>query len=534
MPANALLQSLELTGIDIGTFSTSITDYAAWVPSTTTSTTVTAAAASTGATVTIDPADDDTGTAGHQISLATGKNAITVTVTNGTLTKTYTAVITRSTAATLSDKADLAALAIADSDVDVSNSAVTEYTANVPNSASSPTVTATGDDTNAIITIDPADADTGTTGHQVSLAEGANTITIAVEATDGTTKTYTITVNRASSADFGWDPTSDIHALLTSTSRDPWGLWSDGTTMWLADWRDEKLYAYDLATGARKPTSDINTLDDAGNHHPTGLWSDGTIMWVADSWVEKLYAYDLATGARKPTSDINTLDDAGNNSAMGLWSDGTTIWVADKVDDYIYAYDLATGARQPDLDLGTLAAAGNQDPVGIWSDGATMWVADGEGQKLYAYDLATGARQSDLDFDTLAAEGNQDPRGIWSNGSTMWVADDDNYRIYAYNMPANALLQSLGFTGIDIGFSPGRQSYAVRVPSTTTSTTVTADAAFTGATVAIVPADTDTGTAGHQISLATGDNTVTFTVTERHPHQDLHRGHHPNHLRDPV
>ena len=30
------------------------------------------------------------------------------------------------------------------------------------------------------------------------------------------------------------------------------GLWSDGTTMWVADNSDDKIYAYDLAAGARR------------------------------------------------------------------------------------------------------------------------------------------------------------------------------------------------------------------------------------------------------------------------------------------
>ena len=367
-----MLQSLELTGIDIG-FSPGRPDYAVRVPSTTTSTVVTAAA-STGATVTIDPADADTQTEGHQISLATGDNTVTVTVTEGADTTTYTAVITRTTFATLSDNADLATLAIADSDIGTCLTApVTEYTANVPNSASSPTVTATSDDANAIITIDPADADTGTAGHQVSLAEGANTVTVAVEATDGTTKTYTITVNRASAADFGWSVLPDFKDLAAGngTSR---AIWSNGTTMWVTN-LSGRLFAYDLSTMAPDPAKDIAALAGAGNRNANGLWSNGTTIWVSDDADDKIYAYDLATGDRQPDRDINNLGRANNNHAKGLWSNGTTMWVADHADNKIYAYDLATGARQRNRDINNLDDAGNQRAAGLWSDGTTMWVA---------------------------------------------------------------------------------------------------------------------------------------------------------------
>ena len=125
---------------------------------------------------------------------------------------------------------------------------------------------------------------------------------------------------------------------------------------------------------ARDPAEDFNTL--ALNTYPEGIWSDGTTMWVADSFDDKIYAYSLATKARDSGKDFDTLAAAGNNNPTGIWSDGTTMWVADSLDDKIYAYSLATKARDSGKDFDTLAGAGNNNPGGIWSDGTTMWVAD--------------------------------------------------------------------------------------------------------------------------------------------------------------
>ena len=58
----------------------------------------------------------------------------------------------------------------------------------------------------------------------------------------------------------------------------------------------------------RDPDKDFNTLSAAGNDRPEGLWSDGITMWVADYSDEKLYAYDMATKARDPGKDFNTLE----------------------------------------------------------------------------------------------------------------------------------------------------------------------------------------------------------------------------------
>ena len=125
--------------------------------------------------------------------------------------------------------------------------------------------------------------------------------------------------------------------------------------------------------GIRDPDKDFNTLSAAGNNEPYGLWSDGTTMWVAD-WLDgKIYAYSMATRERDPGRDFDTLLAAGNDSPRGLWSDGTTMWVADFADRKVYAYSMATRGHDPDKDFDAVRAAGS---AGLWSDGVTMWVAD--------------------------------------------------------------------------------------------------------------------------------------------------------------
>ncbi len=65
--------------------------------------------------------------------------------------------------------------------------------------------------------------------------------------------------------------------------------------MWVADYVDNKLYAYNLSTKSRDSSKDINTPRAAGNEAPYSMWSDGTTMWVLDSGNagdDKIYAYD--------------------------------------------------------------------------------------------------------------------------------------------------------------------------------------------------------------------------------------------------
>ena len=124
--------------------------------------------------------------------------------------------------------------------------------------------------------------------------------------------------------------------------------------------------------GRRAAGKDFDTLDAAGNGDPEGIWSDGTTMWVADDpWFgEKVYAYNLSTMARDAGKDIDVLELAGNDNPEDIWSNGTTMWVADYTDDKLYAYDMDQKDRDPGKDVNALEAAGNIHPQGIWSDGS--------------------------------------------------------------------------------------------------------------------------------------------------------------------
>ena len=263
---------------------------------------------------------------------------------------------------------------------------------------------------------------------------------------DGTARPTTPAPSNA----FTRNPAADFDGLQSAGNTLPLGIWSDGETMWVVDYIEEKIYAYDLATKARVPGKDFDTLKAAGNAWPQGIWSDGTTMWAADFIEEKIYAYDLAIKARVPDKDFDTLKAAGNTWPQGIWSDGTTMWVVDYLEKKIYAYDLATKARVPGKDFDTLKASGNISPQGIWSDGTTMWVADSYYDKVYAYDMATKTRVPAREFNTLEAAGNWIPRGIWSDGATMWAADSQDAKIYAYRVPVAVVFGNPNWTSVQL------------------------------------------------------------------------------------
>ena len=367
-----------------------------------------------------------------------------------------------------------------------------------------------------------ADADAGTTGHQVALAVGLTTFKVKV--TDGAeTETYRVVMERDSDQTWGWTPTRDFNTLVAAGNRRSTGIGGNATTLWVADDEDDKIYAYTLATGLRDTNREFNlhNFDD----RPRGMWSDSTTLWVADEAFNQVFAFALATGNRNSGSDVVLSSD--NSNTRGIWSDGTTLWVADSTDDKIYAYALSGGKRQDGTDGTTNMEfpldSDNANPYGIWSDGTTMWVLDSSDAKAYAYALSGGTRQDgtgdteDLDFDLYSANGN--PTGIWSVGTTLWVGDPTDDKIYSYNAPepaavsSDATLSELLLSGVTFTppFASGTITYEADVVSSVSSTTVTATPTHAGAKVVFKLGGVvdDDGT----VNLAAGANVITVEVT---------------------
>ena len=410
-----------------------------------------------------------------------------------------------------------------------------------------------GDDVGAALTATDVDGDTltyGLTGAaasdfeideqtgQITVAEGAAlnvalspyTVTVTADDRQGETAMVEVTITvtagpviiitggggggpsgpsgpTPSEVDFEWTVTRDIEQLDGGNDRAT-GVWSDGTTLWVADNADgagDAVYAYDRDSGERLEEREFALHET--NRAPRGFWSDRSVVWVSDSGRERLFAYDLATGERLEEREFALA--AGNSDARGIWSDEETMWVLDGRTDALFAYALASGELLAEYALDSA----NDDPRGIWSDGVTIWVSDHGAKRLIAYrlpvlpdaetdpgeeDADDDARElervSDEEFTELSKASNNSPRGIWSDGDVMYVADESDDRVYSYNMPdaIDARLASLTLSGVDIGeFDPRRTDYEAVVADGVTETTVEAEAMQRRTDVAIDPPDAD-------------------------------------------
>ena len=252
-----------------------------------------------------------------------------------------------------------------------------------------------------------------------------------------------------------YDSSKDFDTLAAGNTNVA-GIWSDGTTMWVADHGDDKLFAYHMSNMSRYLDNDFPLHTD--NTDPYGIWSDGTTMWVSDFGDDKLFAYHMSNMSRYSTSDFAL--DAGNTAPVGIWSDGTTMWVVDQTASKIFAYHMSNMSRNQSQEF-------DSGETGLWSDGTTMWVPLSADNKIYAYNLASKERVGTKDFDMLAA-GNTALVDLWSDGTTMWVADSDDDKIYAYKCTGCAVQTPT--TPTTPAVSPPRVFVYIPPPDTTPPT----------------------------------------------------------------
>jgi len=211
---NANLASLALSAGTLSpAFASGTTNYAANVSNAVTALMITPTVAQANATVRVNGVNIPSGIASQTISLGLGINTITVAVTapDRVTTKTYSVAVTRAQ----SSNANLASLALSAGTLSPAfASGTTIYTASVPNTTASITVTPTAADTGATLRVNGTTVPSGVPSPAITLAAGSTTITTLVTAKDGTTKTYTLAVSQAVASDIA----GNYNGLATPTT----------------------------------------------------------------------------------------------------------------------------------------------------------------------------------------------------------------------------------------------------------------------------------------------------------------------------
>ncbi len=265
---------------------------------------------------------------------------------------------------------------------------------------------------------------------------------------------------------------SEFPLSQTRVTGTPRGLWSDGYTMWVGDWSQKKLFAYDMTTGSRRESMDFDTLNAAGMQEPSGMWSDGRRMFVADSVGRKVYEFWMPALPVLRSLYLSGLD-------IGLF----------RVSKYDYT---AFAPRTVSLTTVKASAAASRSDV-------TITPADSDtSARRHQIALSVGENK----IAVTVTEGTESR----TYTVTVMVADTDT-------LSDDAALSALSVSGANFGpFDAATRSYSAVVAQSVSRVTVSATARGEGAWVTLPGDDADTGTDGHQVDLASGVNLIKVSV----------------------
>ena len=469
--SDATLSGLALSGVNFGTFTSNTASYAASVAKGVSQTTVTPALNHSGASyvIKLGGVTDTDGT----VALGTGSNVITVEVTSqdGDIVKTYTVTVTRS--AQSSTDATLSGLTLSGIDFGTFASGTESYTASVANSVSQTAVTPTVNDSGASYVIKLGGV-TDTDG-TVSLAVGSNVITVVVTAEDDTTtKTYTVTVTRAS------PPSTDATLSALTLSGIDIGTFASGT----------ESYTASVANSVSQ-TAVTPTLTDSDASYAIKLGgvtdSDGTValavgenvitveVTAEDTTTTKTYTITV-TRAAPPSSDATLRSLSLSGISLNSFKPITTSYTAS-----------VTNSVSQTTVTPTLNDSGASYVIKI--DGVT-------------------------DSDSVI------PLRVGKNVITIEVTAEDGETTGKYTVTVtradppstDATLSGLTLSGIDFGtFASGTESYTASVANSVSQTIVTPTVNDSGASYdikmsGVIDAD---GT----VSLSVGSNVISVVVT---------------------
>ena len=207
------------------------------------------------------------------------------------------------------------------------------------------------------------------------------------------------------------DSAKDV--TLASANGNPLGLSCDSSHLWVVEDNNNltsKTFVYQRSDGSHVSTMDITaatmnpstTVGAINNNDQRGMWSNGTTLFVVDDEDNKIYGYQLSDRTRD--DDKNLSLDTDNGDPEGLWFDGRVLWVVDSTDDKVYVYDLpgAQPDNTPAIGVPTLDATPQQD-IELTADISGITDStDGLDNVLYLYQWirVDGADETELAGET--------------------------------------------------------------------------------------------------------------------------------------
>ena len=483
---NANLSALTLSaGTLVPVFASASLNYTDAVANAVASITVTPTVADATATVKVNGTTVTSGSASGSIALVVGANPISIAVTaqDGTTIQTYIVTVTR--AAALSSNANLSALVVsAGTLVPAFASATLNYNDAVANAVASITVTPTVADATATVKVNGTTVTSGSASGAIALVVGANPISVAVTAQDGTTiQTYTINVNRAGAL----SNNANLSALTVSAG----SLVPAFASATLA-YADSVANAVSSITVTSTVADATATVKVNGTTVVSGSASGAIALVVGANPISIAVTAQDGTTVQTYTVTVNRAGALSNNANLG-------------------ALAISAGSLVPAFSSATLVYA---DAVanGVSTITVTPTVADATATvKVNGTAVASGSASAAI---VLAVGANPITVVVTAqDGTTTQTYTVNVTRAGALSNNANLSALTVSAGSLVPAFASATLIYADAVANPVTSITVTPTVAQANATIKVNGNTVASGSASAAIALAVGANAISVVVT---------------------
>jgi transglutaminase-like putative cysteine protease len=198
----------------------------------------------------------------------------------------------------------------------------------------------------------------------------------------------------------------EVKQTLPSPCNYPSGLAWDGTSFYVADWREGKVFRVDPADGTVRDERKAPTLKPRGLAYGMGK------LFVSDDRSGGIFAWNFDTGIAEWNFQ------APGNRAAGLAYAKNTLYVLEQSSKRIYKVIPEDGTILADIPVPDKACES------IAFDGRYLWVADRTKDELYMLHPETGTV-----LGVVAAPGPYAAGLAWVDGY-LWNADFQNRKLY--------------------------------------------------------------------------------------------------------
>ena len=360
---------------------------------------------------------------------------------------------------------------------------------NVPNASSRITVTATPE-TGATVAYEDgsgnalSDVDSGTAGDQFDLEVGENTIQVKLTK-GGASQTYTLKVTRA-------EPTASSDASLSALNLGV--TLSPGFASATISYSASVPNSWSVLTVTATPNHAAATVDITPTDAFPSFAGDQVNLDVGSNTISVKVTAEDGTTTRTYTVTVT-------RAAPTVSSDAS-----------LSGLSLSSGTLSPDFASATLSYAASVVNSVSWT---TVTATPNH--------AAASVLITPTDADATTA-GDQVNLDVGSNTISVKVTAEDGTTTRTYTVTvtraAPTVSSDASLSGLSLSsgtlspdFASATLSYAASVVNSVSWTTVTATPNHAAASVLITPTDADATTAGDQVNLDVGSNTISVKVT---------------------